>query len=442
MTITKKALSITLFLSFTNTVQPTCVALFDATFREGNKKVTKKAIYRKDIFEYITGMQEPNFVQQFKKTCTMPEFPEKNKKLAHNMSHSHPTLQELKNTAQNKLSTKHHGKLSIIHVDIVKNPNLRHLIDIGALQAAHPGAVFQTASRPNGLEGPQRSFLNYKKDFDAKEHGFNRILSKFAVQGEEAQISCAIKGICEIYDTPELINFFDNLNIAINPKGDLTNIDANLLATHDIESLSNLIRVGHWKNIPVTTGYANILYQSEGIKKEQNLNAAAREKNPVDANVFITHPHLISQVNVTALDLNQKRGITTNLFKSQSPKNWKENSEKLARAALQAAYEGTLYCALLENKKNVFLTLVGAGSFENKLDWIADILESLQANNIIKHSGLNISLVVVEVNGHLQLSENVNVWKRLQHLATTSGGTIKSNGKTRHLSRKSLKSSK
>jgi hypothetical protein len=448
MTTTKKSLSILLFLIFTNffnskTAEPeTCPTIFDATFWEGNKQVTKKAIYRKDIFKCITGMDESDFVEQFKKNCVMPTLPEKTTNLAQNMSHAHPTLQELKNSAKKKLSSKNHGRLSIIHVDVVKYPNLRHLIDIGSLQAMHPSAVFQTASRPNGLEGPQRSFLNYKNDFNPKEHGFNRILSSFAVQGEEAQISCAIKGIYEIYNTPELINFFDNLNIAINPKGDPIKIDENLLTNNTIESLSNLIRVGHWKNIPVTTGYANILYQSEGIKKEQNLNSAAREKNPDDANVYISHPHLISQVNVTALDLNQKRGITTKLFKSQSPDNWKENSEKLAKASLQAAYEGTLYCALAENKKNVFLTLVGAGSFENKLDWIADTLESLRTNNVIKHSGLNIHVVVVEINGHLQRKENIKAWKRIQSIATKTGGTITSNGKKLHQEKETSKSSK
>src|SRR5260221_918931 len=111
MTTTKKSLSIILFLLFTHflnnkTAEPTtCITVFDAIFWEGSKQVTKKAIYRKDIFHCITGMQEPDFIEQLKKTCTMPTMPEKTIKLAQSMSHSHPTLQELKNNVQNKLSS-------------------------------------------------------------------------------------------------------------------------------------------------------------------------------------------------------------------------------------------------------------------------------------------------------------------------------------------------
>lgn len=441
---TQKILLITLTFSYTNIfssefAQPKEIQLIDATFMEGNKQVTKRAIYRKDIFEYVTGMTEPDFVQQYKETGIMPELPEKSKKLVQNMSHATMTLQELRGAGQKKLSPHHHGKLSIVHVDIVKHPNLRHLIDIGALQGAHPGAVFQTASRPNGLEGQQKSYLNNKHDFDATLDGFNKIMNKFAVQGEEAQISTALRGIYEIYNVAERINFFDKLNIEISPTGNLTNIDPDFLNNNSMEYLSDLIRVDHWKNSPVTTGYANVLYQNEGIKKQQNLNGAAREKNPEDANVLTSPAHHISQVNVSALDVNKNRGKTQELFSKKCGENWANTMDKVAQAALRAAYEGTIYCALLDNKKDLFLTLVGGGSFENKLDWIADTLENLQ--DIIKQSGLHITLVTVEINGHLQQPDNVNAWERLKNLATNSGGTITSNGNRLRHSKKSLKSS-
>jgi hypothetical protein len=308
---------------------------------------------------------------------------------------------------------------------MIKYTNLRHLIDIGALQGAHPGAVFQTASRPNGLEGQQLSYLN-TKDFNAEVDGFDKILGKYAVQGEEAQISSALRGIYEIYNTPERINFFDKLNITINGKGDLTNINPDFLNNNSIEDLSDLIRVDHWKNVPVTTGFANILYQNEGLKKTQSLSAAAREKNIDDANELIIPPHLISQVNVSALDVNKNRGKTQELFLKKCGDNWADTMDKVAKAALRAAYEGTIYCALLENKKNVFFTLVGGGSFENKFEWIVDTLVALQ--DIIKQSGLNITVAASNSNGHLEKPENINALEQLKNLAKTTGGTISSNG--------------
>ncbi len=410
------------------TMQSNEVTIFDATYMEGNQQVTKPAIYRKDIFKYVTGMTEPDFVEQYKSTGTMPQLPANMAKLTKNMVHTMMTLQELRNAAQNKLSSNKNGKLSIIHVDVVKYPNLRHLIDIGALQGAHPGAVFQTASRPNGLEGQQRSFLNNKNDFDANVDGFNKIMNKFAVQGEEAQISTALRGIYEIYNTPERINFFDKMKIDINAAGNLTDVDPDFLNKNSMESLSDLVRLDHWKNAPVTTGYANVLYQSEGIKKMQNLNAAAREKNIEDANALVTPPHFISQVNVAALDVNKNRNKTQELFAKRFGDNEAaiEPMHKVAKAALRAAYEGTIYCALLDNKKDVFVTLVGGGSFDNKLEWIVDTLTALK--DVIKQSGLNITIVAVEINGHLQLPDNKDAWENLQNLALTTGGTINSNG--------------
>jgi hypothetical protein len=402
------------------------VQVIDATFMEGNKSVTKKAIYSKDVFEYVTGMKEQEFVQQYKETGTMPSFRGNMDKLAKNMSHSVMTLEDLRNIAQNKLSHKN-GKLSIVHVDVVKYPHLRHLTDIGALQGAHHNTVFQTASRPNGLEGRQKPYLPNQATFNVTADGFNKIIGKFAVQGEEAQISAAARGIYEIYNTPNSLNFFDKLNINISADGELTNLDADFLNNTDMESLSNLIAVDHWSNVPVTTGYANVLYQNEGIKKVQNLNAAAREKNIEDANVLISPPHLISQVNVSALDVNKNRGKTQELFAKKCGENWANTMDKVAQAALRAAYEGTIYCALLDNKKNVFVTLVGGGSFENKLEWIVDTLDTLK--DVIKQSGLHISIVVVEINGHLEKPDNKDAWDKLQNLAKTTGGTISSNGK-------------
>lgn len=429
MTIFKKSLGLAALLTFANAFgMETGVTPFEATFVEGYQQVTKPVIYRKDIFQYVTGMTEPEFVQQYKETGIMPQIPANMSKLVKNMKHSVMTLGELRNAAQNKLSPNKKGTLSIAHVDVVKYPYLRNLIDIGALQGTNPGGVFQTASRPNGLEGGQMSFLNNKNDFDANVHGFNQVMTKYAVQGEEAEVSAALRGIYEVYNTREHINFFDKMNIEISPTGNLTNVNPDFITNNSMEDLSDLIRVDHWTNAPVTTGYANVLYQSEGIAREQNLNALARAKNTEDANVLVSPIHTISQVNVAAVDMNKNRNKTQELFAKKFGSNEAavEPMLKVAKAALRAAYEGTIYCALVDGKKDVFLTLVGGGSFDNKLEWIVDTLTALK--DVIKQSGLNINVVVVEINGHLEKPDNKDAWENLKNLALTTGGMINSNG--------------
>jgi len=176
--------------------------------------------------------------------------------------------------------------------------------------------------------------------------------------------------------------------------------------------------VSHWQNVPVTTGYANILYQNTEIASKGVFDSSVREKNLDDANVLMAEPHLISQVNVSALDLDPKRD-SAKLFKEQCP----DCMEKFAKAALRAAYAGTLYCAIKEGKKDVFLTLPGCGSFKNDLSWVADIFEEFE-HTILKSANLNITLVAVEVNGNLHTGKDAAAWDRIQKVAHRTGGAI------------------
>jgi hypothetical protein len=76
--------------------------------------------------------------------------------------------------------------------------------------------------------------------------------------------------------------------------------------------------------------------------------------------------------------------------------------EPLARLALHAAYEGTLWgaCQVAERmggaggSRKVFLTLVGGGVFGNKLAWICDAV--LRAVSVFREAGLQVCLVLYQ----------------------------------------------
>jgi len=376
-----------------------------------------ETIARKKIFEHIQGESESEFFQKYKKTGEVPPQSPLLQELTKDLHTTTPTLKELRKLTESKFS-HNNGSFNIFVHNITSNPDTRYYVDIASLQAAYPNAVFQTASRPNGLEGLQMPV--HHENFDPSKNGIESILGKWSVQGEEAQLSCAAKGIVEIYYTKEDINFFDQLNIKISPTGNLTHLDPSTLRDKSIEDLSRIIRVAHWQNVPVTSGYANVLFQSQAIKEKKTFDATVREKNSQDENVFVKQPHYITQVNVTALDVNPSRS-TAQLFNKQFQQDGPFYRELVAQAALRAAYEGTIRCAVAEGKKEIFLTLVGGGSFQNKLEWITESLEAISKDNLLRKSGCKINLICLSIDGHL---EKDPAWDNLQNIALRNNGRI------------------
>lgn len=377
-------------------------------------------IYRKDIFKHVTGMPENDFVEHLKAHGRCPRPLGLTEQLRQQITHSISPLEDL-----TKLSLSNSkGTLSIIKVDVVKHPELRNLVDIGALQAENPDSVFQIASRPNGLEGHQKRYLSEKEDFVAQDSGFQSIIGKFAVQGEEAQISCPILGIQKIYYEKDKVNFLNGLGLRIDSIGDIIGTrDKTLIDGKTAKELSEKIQSSCWTDVPVTTGYANVIYQSNNIRNTKQFNADARNKNADDSNILLDKSHTITHVNVTAIDLDEKRPT----LKSLQAIFGKDSLAiiNLAKAALRAAYFAPIYHAVIQEREKVFLTLPGCGSFKNKLEWVAEILEELCEKNIINNSGLDITLVALEANGNL---ENDSAWERIEKIATKTRGKRIYNG--------------
>ena len=394
--------------------------------RSGHPDLHGDAIYRKYIFQWLTGYTENDFVSHYKTAGSLPKLPQTTQILINNIQPETLTLAQLRKSIEGKL-THNNGTLSILYLDVMKHPEKREFIDIGALQAKNPGAVFQTASRPNGLEGRQMIYQANKDKtksenaFNYTRNGFTEILGAGAVQGEEAAISAAMKAIYQIYMVDKNINFFEKIEIQVNPRGRIVHIDSAFLTKTDEDSLSDRICVRFLPKVPVTTGYSNVINQSntiaEGAKKELPFNSKLRSYNREDANMIVTEPCFISQVNVSAVDLSKDK-------KTECIKGFEKNyilAEKTAKAALKAAYEAPLYCAIEEKKTKVFLTLVGCGAFQNKLEWIAQILDKLTP--IIKQSGLDITLVAMDANGHLAVTQK-EAWDKIKEIATKTGGKI------------------
>jgi len=86
----------------------------------------------------------------------------------------------------------------------------------------------------------------------------------------------------------------------------------------------------------------------------------------------------------TQVTLNNSLNFVTQVYASALPVGYhynmaKEHWEKFARFVLEAAYEATLYAGLENYRKTgnnrIFLTLLGGGVFENKMEWITEAIK-------------------------------------------------------------------
>jgi secreted trypsin-like serine protease len=100
--------------------------------------------------------------------------------------------------------------------------------------------------------------------------------------------------------------------------------------------------------------------------------------------------------------------------------------ETIAQQMLIAAYEGTLLAAvrygeqiseLKRERQQVFLTLMGCGVFNNKLEWVAQAIEHCM-DTIVDHS-LDVTLVVFDAASHADMPEFLAAMRA--HVDATAG---------------------
>ena len=263
-------------------------------------------------------------------------------------------------------------------------------VDVGHLQSLpeNNGAVFQVASNFNALE------LMHKFDDRAMARVENYIFDR--TQGPFASISCAPGLILRHYypfyseeaEPDDWRQKFGGRQIEL--LGDLeVDVRNGYLEITEDDFHQNIeagrIRVAHHRDIQVAFG------QVRGSDHE-----------------VVEHEQRVSQVFTATADL----ACTNMEFFQRFP----DQMERVIKALLRAAYEGTLRAALSSGRRRVFLTLIGGGVFANPPSWIVDILE--EQLELITESGLT-----VIVNTYRGIGEQA-VFERLIALARKTGGDL------------------
>lgn len=113
---------------------------------------------------------------------------------------------------------------------------------------------------------------------------------------------------------------------------------------------------------------AYIMERAGLVKEGRDPLYLYNRSKPGERNTLHNPNHTVTQIFTAALDLDPWR------IKGKYENN--ETSQLLARTMTTSMYAATILEAIRRDKKKLYLTLVGAGSFKNPLDWIADAFAS------------------------------------------------------------------
>ena len=383
----------------------------------GNKRSAKDCIVpRKDFFKDVIGMTETEFKAKY----------EANDPAVKNMLQKKDGVNILvcgENTFNcgtlDQLSIQYlrqqyeekdkpgGGKLNVIEGQSPRGESTK-FVDVGALQSnpEYKDAVFQVASNFNALEQ-----VNAEEDIEAK------LVETYITdwtQGPFASISAAPGLIYRRYfmfndpnkdvsewgqtkDGNRQVNFLEDIcnnqtNVTMSQGGYVRLTDADLKAPTD--DLYQNIKIGFHSDTDVTHGKINLSNNTH--IKNGSINK-------------------INQVFTAAPNLGQFIGDGPN-----------PTQQEWANKIIDAAYEGTIRSAFVNNKKKVVLTLIGGGVFGNKFEHIGASIAKMQP--IIEESGLDVTLNWYDSNGDAQEwkqgQAQVHTLKEiLKPLVAESGGT-------------------
>jgi len=247
-------------------------------------------------------------------------------------------------------------------------------LDVAAFQAdpAHDGAVFQVASNFNGLE-----------TVDQNQDITTQLITDYTgdpTQGPSASISAAPGLIFRRY-----FLFFDK-NKPITEWGQNKNGERQVnflkaITQQEKNDLPKMSQAGYVQ-------FSNAMRMPHDDDYKQ-IKIGYHEKTAVTFGARSGHQHavaalpysLIDQVFAAAADFGGTNGALKNNTIAQA---W-------AQKILNAAYQGALHCAFINNRKKVFLTLMGGGVFANDFSWICNAITRLK--DFIQQSGLEVTLI-------------------------------------------------
>ncbi len=356
---------------------------------------------RKDFFEDIVGMPENEFRQKFWwKDGVLIKFPDsvwdaRSKRHTYPLSIHHEWVKEHLRRAAifqggftfytiadlDKLIGKRPKRLSDRpqFTILIHDPENKKLTDIRYLQEKNKHAVFQVASTFWGpLEG---GMMDYEASLtDMLPH---------AVQGEEASISAAGATIFRKYFMMEYYYLLEQLKDKLPTKKEKKDerlrysIDFDKALSYKYyESDIKKVGIGLHRDIVVSSGYGT---GSKDQGTQARLDIVVDRQGKVDT----TKTQIISQVFTSAYSMISVR----------SKKLINKNVKDLAQMLLDASYEATVKAAYLalESKRleqqELFLSLIGGGSFLNDMVWISHALSRPEFVDFIKKTGMHVHLI-------------------------------------------------
>lgn len=283
--------------------------------------------------------------------------------------------------------------------------------DIRWLQEQFPGAVFQIASTFACLEGGAIEF-----DSELNE------MSASPVQGEDAVLATITGAVIRKYlltlHSRDLLyssdpakgvrKFFVFQSDRPSSRNYFRVKDLNSKIKLDLGFLENNVRVGIHRDVFVTSGPLDPeILMSRVTSKGKTIWFPQFDRR------LGVPQHTVHQIFVAALDLNRTHKPKVNVDSLAA------SGASVPKAILRGMYKGTIAAAWdvlkgtasFGNRANsfgefmepsnpmprLFLTIVGAGAFDNKSEWVVDILIGLK--DAIRKSGLQICLVVWDDNG-------------------------------------------
>lgn len=224
--------------------------------------------------------------------------------------------------------------------------------DVLELHHKHPGALFQAASQFNCLEMPSSSV--------GPEAGVSGYVCD-RTQGPACALACAAGTVWR--------NYFVDIIREDGTVQQGQTFDAQINCLEDLESI-----LGNKKLWKLTNGYLfssnnsmetfaeilknrdrDILLEQIKIGLHYNVPVNFVSRNWEEPSTDIR----VHQAYCSAVPCAYDRAVTADKY------------EPLARLILDAEYEGTLLAAKALGVQTVFLTLVGAGVFGNKKQWVA-----------------------------------------------------------------------
>ena len=351
---------------------------------------------RKNFFEDITGLPESVWLTTDRQACLITDKHNAKKHKIKNIATQQEfdagifqelSLEQVRQEAD-KLSSTNTGTFNVrAGYNTAQDSWFRRCLDVGALQAdpSNNDAVFQVASNFSALEPtsishyPEAGITNYIHDhtqgpyaaISAAPGPISRMYYLFYNSQTNADTSAHIWRQTRDHQVnllDQVAEYFPVVNGYVDLHGAL---DKKLAG--NTSTLSNKIKIGFHEGIQVTHGFVQGNYHESMLHQDQTIN----------------------QVFTAGIDFGDLN------------RDLRNNPEAIARALilLEAAYEATLKAAAINNKKQVFLTLIGGGVFNNNILWIAQALE--KQKEFIKQSGLQVTLILYSYTQFTEFHERM-----------------------------------